>query len=135
MPWLAFVKRDRTLQHFFREGLKLLEQGHTLEAVEAFTAAIELVPDATCFFYRGLCYYTINEFDKALADYTKAIELDKESVPEVYYFRGMLQGQIGNHGEAIIDLSRAIELKGQKPITIVGWFSARLASTIWGLMI
>lgn len=55
-----------------------MEQGHTLEAVEAFTAAIELVPDATCFFYRGLCYYTINEFDKALAD-QRPQTLTKES--------------------------------------------------------
>lgn len=101
------------MQYFHQEGLQLLEQGHALEAVEAFTAAIDMMPDTISFCYRGLCYFEVNEFDRALADYIKAIELDDESVPEASYFRGMLHGQMGNHGEAIADLSKAIESKGQ----------------------
>lgn len=90
-----------------------MQQGQASQAIEAFTASITLQPNATCFCYRGLSEFEVDEFDKALEDYTRAIELDDSNVPEAYYFRGVLYGQMGDHGDAIVDLSAAIKLNDQ----------------------
>lgn len=83
-------------------------------AIEAFTTSITLGPDARSFCYRGYTYFNLNNYDQALADYTKAIELDGSTVPEVYFFRGTLNGLMKNYGDAIQDLTKAIELQGEQ---------------------
>jgi tetratricopeptide (TPR) repeat protein len=99
--------------YFFRIGLQLLNSGETSEAIDAFTTSLSLMTNARAFCYRGLAYFTGNEYGKALVDYTKAIEFKEPSVPEAYFFRGTLNGLLKNYGEAIQDLTKAIELNGE----------------------
>ena len=57
---------------------------------------------------RGLLYYTINEPAKALADYDKAIELDKNNA-DAHYNRGYYHYNETNNDMALIDFNKAIE--------------------------
>lgn len=45
------------------------------DALEAFSASIKMKESAEAFYHRGQAYFYKNEYDPAIADYTKAIEL------------------------------------------------------------
>ena len=76
-------------------GMRYLSEGNYEEAVLAFTAAIEIddkKPDA--FVGRGDGYLAIEEFEKALDDYEKAIELGAEDLNEkITNVKGMMEAQ------------------------------------------
>jgi tetratricopeptide (TPR) repeat protein len=63
----------------------------------------------TAYLTRGIAYYDKDEYDKAIADYTRAIELDPNGEP-AYNNRGLAYYYKGEYGRAIADLNRAIEL-------------------------
>ena len=59
---------------------------------------------------RGIAYFQLQEYDKALADFDKIIELQPK-VADVYAFRGAIYGELQNYQKAIIDFNKAIELQ------------------------
>jgi len=58
---------------------------------------------------RGIHYYTLNRYDLALADLTRAIELDPNAAP-TYCYRGLIYGSLKESEKALADYARAIEL-------------------------
>ena len=65
--------------------------------------------DAAGFVDRGNRYSRNGVYERAISDYTKAIELDQD-YPEAYYNRGCSFYEVGRYEESIADLTRAIEL-------------------------
>jgi Tfp pilus assembly protein PilF len=63
------------------------------------------------FSQRGISRFEKNDFDGAIADFTKAIELHGHQVEFCYYFRGIALYRRGRIDEAIVDISKAITLK------------------------
>jgi tetratricopeptide (TPR) repeat protein len=61
------------------------------------------------YYNRGISYYGMKQWDKAIADYTKAIELDPQYT-DAYYNRGVSWDNAGEWEKAIADYSKAIEL-------------------------
>lgn len=97
--------------YFYRIGMHLLKIRDITGAIEAFTTSIALHSDALSFCYRGYAYFDATNYNKALEDYTRAVDLNDSSVPEVYFFRGTVNGLLKNYGGAIQDLTKAIELQ------------------------
>ena len=60
---------------------------------------------------RGIARFEKNDLDGAIADFTKAIELNGQNQEYCYYFRGMAHYRKGNADQAIIDLSKAVAIK------------------------
>lgn len=60
---------------------------------------------------RGIARFEKNDLDGAIADFTKAIEMNGQNQEYCYYFRGMAHYRKGNADQAIIDLSKAIAIK------------------------
>lgn len=58
---------------------------------------------------RGLAYYTLKNFDRAISDYSEAIGLDGES-KIAYHNRGLAYKNSGSLDAAISDYSRAIRI-------------------------
>jgi tetratricopeptide (TPR) repeat protein len=58
---------------------------------------------------RGVNYNDMGEYEKAEADYTRAIELDPEYT-EAYNNRGVSYNDMGEYAKAETDYTRAIEL-------------------------
>lgn len=80
------------------------------DPITAATEEIERNPDdARAYYNRGVEYQDINEFDEAIKDYTRAINLDLKCVP-AYYDRSICYMMLGEYDEAIADISRVIEL-------------------------
>jgi tetratricopeptide (TPR) repeat protein len=58
---------------------------------------------------RGIAYYMKGEFDRAIADYTKAIALDAKNA-KAYYNRGLAYHEKGEVDRAIANYTKAIAL-------------------------
>jgi tetratricopeptide (TPR) repeat protein len=63
------------------------------------------------FSQRGISRFEKNDLEGAIADFTKAIELNGNELGYCFYFRGMALYRLGRLDEAIADLSKAITLK------------------------
>ena len=68
-------------------GLSLFEKKDFRDAMDAFSKAIEIKPNAVHYNNRGLANYYINLKEEAVKDFNKALEYD-DSDPTVYYNRG-----------------------------------------------
>ena len=62
------------------------------------------------YYYRGIAYSSKGDFDKAIADYSQAIEYNPE-FPLTYYYRGIAYSKKGEVNQSIKDYTKAIELK------------------------
>lgn len=70
---------------------------------------IRLYPDVSSAYYsRGLAYYKLSNYQMALEDLNKTIEIDPQYM-NVYYDRGVVYQDIGNYREAMNDYNKAIE--------------------------
>ena len=75
------------------------------------TAHAQVPVSADDFSQRGISRFEKNDFDGAIADFTKAIELHGQQLEFCFYFRGIALYRRGRLDEAIADLSKAITLK------------------------
>lgn len=103
---IALAKRDDFYK--LRAGL-LLMYDRQKEAVSDYTAALSCSPDdpGSIYFDRGGAYERLGEPRKAIADYTKAIELGTKSAGEIekaYANRSNLYKQIGRMDLSARDL-------------------------------
>lgn len=76
-------------------------------AVDEYTQAIALKPSDITYEGRGQAYTELKEYDKAIADFTKAIEL-APSRGGPYFGRGVAYRATDNLDGAIADFSQAI---------------------------
>jgi tetratricopeptide (TPR) repeat protein len=60
---------------------------------------------------RAIANFQKNDLDGAIADFTKAIELNAQQLEFCYYFRALAYYRKGNIDQAILDLNKAIGLK------------------------
>lgn len=63
---------------FFRQAYKRQADGEYREAIELYTRSIEAFPSAEAYTFRGWAHSYLNEYDEAIADCMKAIEVDPE---------------------------------------------------------
>ena len=70
--------------------------------------------DANGFHDRGNRHSRNGSYELAIADYSKAIEIDSEFA-EAHYDRGFSFYELGRYEEAITDLTRAIDLNPNDP--------------------
>ena len=97
---------------------KLLQTGEQNGPKKASTAAVSdfseairlgLQHDAKAYLGRGLAYSRQGDFDRAIADYTQAIQLDLSNA-DAYFKRAWACGKRGDHDKAITDCTEAIRL-------------------------
>jgi tetratricopeptide (TPR) repeat protein len=72
-------------------------------------SAISYGQSAFEYFSIGLVKYNLNDFEKAIADFDKALEANPE-YSEAFNLRGASKFNLGDHEGAIEDYSKAIEL-------------------------
>jgi tetratricopeptide (TPR) repeat protein len=99
----------------------LIEQGYQKiaakdyrGAVEQFTQAIGKVPDGDGRPYidRGIAYFGLGNYQAAIADFTKTLELNPYSL-KAWEYRGKTYQQMGNVAEAQADFRKVTELARQ----------------------
>ena len=76
-------KREATA--FFLRGNAKWKEKEYHEAIKWYTEAIGKQPDFSDAYYnRGLIYQTLEKNEEALADFSKAIELDSKFAPALF---------------------------------------------------
>src|SRR4030042_768531 len=65
--------------------------------------------DAHYYFEQGIEYYKTGQYDNALSDYNKALEINP-NYAEAYYNRGTTYGKKGQYDNAISDFNKALEI-------------------------
>ena len=102
-------------KNYLDDGIEKINTGKYRDAIESIDKSIELRKDwSISYFYRAVAYDALEEFDEAILDYTKAIQLD-EKMTDAYYNRARIilsRKDIDNPNieKAVKDLEKAIEL-------------------------
>ena len=74
---------------------------------------------AIAYHRRGTAYASKKEYDRAIADYTKALEIDPKHI-SAYNDRGLAYTSKGDYERAIADVTRAVELGAKSTPTTIG---------------
>jgi Lipoprotein NlpI, contains TPR repeats len=97
---------------------ELLKQAGELHTKDQYQEVVDLLTDevleqhknALLYNKRGMALDDLKEYDRAIEDYTKAIELNPDDA-DVYYRRGNTWRDKKDYDKAIIDYSKALELR------------------------
>jgi len=106
VPALADPDQD------YREGMAAASKGQMDTAIASFTriieagSAVEAKNLASAYNLRGMCHDIKEELQLALADYTKAIEIDAK-LAEAYGNRAMIYMKLGDVDKAKEDATAA----------------------------
>ena len=95
-----------------------LRQRELSDAYQHRGNAVELLSRelSDAYQHRGNAYYRKDDYDNAIADYTRAIEFEIRRDDEISYFhRGESYAGQGDYGRAILDFTKAIELVPGQP--------------------
>ncbi len=103
---------DSSVTALLQQASQAGGQGNHLTAIRLYEQAILKSADnqiytAKIFLYRGQHYAMINEFKKAVNDYSRALELD-QTLFDAYLSRGILYQSLGEPEKAINDYNRAL---------------------------
>ena len=96
-------------QQHIMQGLEHKENGNHKAAITEFNKALELdSKNEDAYAFRGGSFGSLGEWDKAIADYTQAIDLNQRD--ENYVSRGIAYFMAGKHTEARPDFEEALRL-------------------------
>jgi tetratricopeptide (TPR) repeat protein len=106
---------------YYERGNVYYYTGRYENAVLDYTQAITLGYEPLAFPYitRGLSYANLDEEERAIEDFDRAIEIDPEDAI-AYLNRGSTYGALGEHERAIEDFDRAIERDPEYASAYVG---------------
>lgn len=65
------------------------------------------------YFYRGLAFYENKNYEKAIADFTKALKIQEDTV--AYYYRGDSYLQLNQYQKSLADVNRGMQLDPTDP--------------------
>ncbi len=112
---LAAAANPSDVRIFSRLGSAWFRKDQPEPAVQAFSQAIAIEPDAVDYVSRGRAYLELNRYDDAYCDFSQVIQLDPQHAT-AYFFRadGLLRQE--RLEEAVADFSRAIELGAHQEV-------------------
>ncbi len=90
------------------------EQGRPKEAIELAERGLAKAPDYVDLIdTRGMAYYRLRQYDKAVQDFKKCVRLYPSQVPAIvtsYFHLGRCLADLGEKAQAIEQLNKALEL-------------------------
>ena len=99
---------DNRRAHFLR-GNAYLDNGYYQAAIDDYSRAIDLQPDAVAYNNRGIAYRNLKDPQRAIADYRQALMLDID-YRDAYNNLGLVLSDQNAFEEAIRCFNRAIDL-------------------------
>lgn len=109
------------LQQLYAEGEALVDEGRFEEAAAKFSEGIAIDDEfrqryVTLYAQRGFAYHRLGQLEAAIADYTRAIQMEPEINQAQYHFhRGLCHYHLQAPAAAHADFTRSIELYPQHP--------------------
>ena len=94
------------------KGVHLLKQQDYVQAIEAFSNAIEADSTfALAYYNRGVAHRYSGNAAQALADLNKSIAI-RQDIPNVFFMRALMENDQGDLNSALSDYQRAISIDG-----------------------
>ncbi len=115
----AIEKLPGDPEFIYLYGLINLERGRDQKAVNEFDKIIEQNSYSgmyKVYLNRGVAYTNLQEYELALADYRKSIELEPGNAA-AYHSRGMLNYQLRDYSAAVSDFRQALLFNSDNPET------------------
>lgn len=72
--------------------------------------------DAAFYLKRGKGFLDKNDFDKALADFNKAIDCGGKTIGLAYYFRAVVNAELNNDDQMVADFHMAADYGDEEAI-------------------
>ncbi len=89
------------------------------DAIELYTQLILVSPNHYIYNHRGLVYFTLSEYNKAINDFTTAIKMAPRDT-RVYTNRGLTYRMLKKYDESLKDFNKSLELNPLWPDTFYG---------------
>ena len=106
-------KMSEQLEELKRTATQLFQAEKWDEVISTLTEVIRLATNieekAIAYRTRGIAYYNSEEYDRAIADYDKALKLDP-AFASAYDSRGVTYSIKGEYDRALADSNKALEL-------------------------
>jgi len=95
------------------EALKAHNENRFAEAIAVYSRILELQPDglicSLIYKHRGMANFAQSNYDDAIVDFNKALELDPKSY-KVAYYRGVVRSVLRQLPEAIDDYTMSLDI-------------------------
>ncbi|OPY75094.1 MAG: TPR repeat-containing protein YrrB [Syntrophorhabdus sp. PtaU1.Bin058] len=106
---------ETSAKEYSDSAYSFVHAGNIQEAINLYTLAIEKDPEFIDAYYnRGIMYYFLKEYEKAIGDLNKVIEKRPDHVM-AYASRGSVYDKIGDQQKALSDFRKAAQL-GDKDV-------------------
>jgi putative GTP pyrophosphokinase len=110
---LAIDHGSLSIDDLLLEALKAHNENRFADAIAVYSRILELKPDETIcsliYKHRGMANFAQSNYEDAIQDFTKALELDSKSY-RVAYYRGVVRSVLKRFSEAIDDYTMSLEI-------------------------
>jgi putative GTP pyrophosphokinase len=109
----ALIDMDRSIDDLLVDALTAHNEKRFNDAILIYSRILELNPEkivcSLIYNHRGMANFAQSRYQDAIADFTKALELDNASCKAAYY-RGLVHSVLGQYSEAIGDYSLSLKI-------------------------
>jgi len=115
------IKQDvkHGLNDLFVEAMNAHLENRLTDAIKLYTQLILVSPNHYIYNHRGLVYFTLSEYEKAINDFTTAIQMSPKDT-RVYTNRGLTYRMLKRYDESLKDFNKSLELNPLWPDTFYG---------------
>ena len=112
---LIFFCQSLETEELFQKGNSLLEEGHLLEAIDIYAEVVDADSGhMNAYANRGLAHSYLEDYEQAIEDFTKALELDpirkNPELPTLFLNRGFAYSNAGEIEKAFEDYGQALSI-------------------------
>jgi tetratricopeptide (TPR) repeat protein len=93
----------------FYEALNAHINNKLGKAIELYSLLIDVSPNHYLYNHRGLVYFSLSQYDKALTDFNMAIDIEPKDT-RVYTNRGLTYRMLKETAKALDDFNKSLEL-------------------------
>jgi putative GTP pyrophosphokinase len=101
------------------EAMNAHLENRLADAIDLYTQLILVSPNHFIYNHRGLVYFTLSEYDKAINDFTTAIQMAPKDT-RVYTNRGLTYRMLKKYDASLRDFNKSLELNPLWPDTFYG---------------
>ena len=115
---LIFFCQSLETEELFQKGNALLEEGHLLEAIDIYAEVVDADSGhMNAYANRGLAYSYLEDYEQAIEDFTKALELDPKQenseLPTLFLNRGFAYSNSDQIEKAFEDYGQALRINSE----------------------
>jgi len=113
------INFDTELNDLVVEALNAHISNNLDKALELYTHLLLISPNHYLFNHRGLVYFSLSQYEMALDDFNKAIEIERGDT-RIYTNRGLTHRMLKDYEKALVDFNRSLDLNPLWPDTFYG---------------